>query len=546
MDGLAAGLGRRWRVTARLGRAGGDGSAPLEASLDGQDAKQDTGGTFSGQIAADGTLAGRVTGRGKDLSQLIAGPAAPWHATGRFRGADGLALADDLDVEIGGVRARAAVALRLLPEARLDAALATSRLDLAQWLPDLLQSGSTAIPTSIDLSAEAANLAGGTLRHLRVAFDLARDGVSLREAEAFLPGDAVLTLSGRYAAGRFAGTGRVSAPNLRETLGWLQPTAPALAAALPPNVLQTAALGAAVTIAGGKLSLDGLTGTVDGSPTTGSLMLLPGERPAVSGTLAFVGPNLDLWLPKPPADLPALAAGLSGWPGRWGGIDVTLAVSAVRPRLYGATLDRLDLDAALQGGTLTVRRAAVTGPDFNLALGGIVAPGGHVADGMLDGHMVHPGVLAPLLPLRWPAGLLQGPGMVHGTASGDPGALGVAVQGSLADLRLEATGTVNLAGQGWNGTVDLHHPGAPRLLESLGASGAAPWLGDGSFSLATSLVADPRHVALNGFNLSAGMLHMTGTLALDRTGVPALTGQIAAETLPLPLPYIRSPRTAAD
>jgi hypothetical protein len=106
MDGLAAALGRRWRVTARLGRAGGDGSAPLEVSLDDQDPARDTGGTLSGQIAPDGSLVGRVTGRGRDLSRLIPGPAVPWHAAGRFRGGDGLALADQLDVEIGGVPAR--------------------------------------------------------------------------------------------------------------------------------------------------------------------------------------------------------------------------------------------------------------------------------------------------------------------------------------------------------------------------------------------------------------------------------------------------------
>ena len=219
VDGVAAGLGKRWRVTARLGRAGDDGSASLEASLDGLDAIQDTGGTLSGQLAADGALTGRVTGRGRDLSQLIAGPAAPWHAAGRFRGADGLVLADDLDVEIGGVPARAAVALRLLPAARVDIALATSRLDLGLWLPNLLQGAGVSMPMSVDLSAEAASLAGGTLRHIRFAFDLAGDSVSLRDAQASLPGDAVATLSGRLAGGVFTGGGRITAPDLREDVG---------------------------------------------------------------------------------------------------------------------------------------------------------------------------------------------------------------------------------------------------------------------------------------------------------------------------------------
>jgi hypothetical protein len=540
MDGLAAALGRRWRVTARLGRAGGDGSAPLEASLDGLGAVQDTGGTLSGQLAADGSLAGRVTARGRDLSQLIAGPAEPWHAAGRFRGGDGLALADDLDVEIGGVPARGAVALRLSPEARVDAALATSRLDLGAWLPNLLRGGGNTLPTSIDLSAEAATWGGGTLRHVRAAFDLARDGVSVRDAEAILPGDASLTLAGRYAAGRFIGAGLVTAPAFRETLRWLEPWAPALAAALPPDVLQAATLAGGVTIADGRLMVDGLTGTVDGSGISGALTLLPGARPALSGSLTLTGPKLDPWVPPLSPGLPAWGNALAGWPGRWDGLDLSLTVSAAQPRWRGAVLDDLGLDVVLQAGTLTVRRGVLTGPGFSANLAGSIAPGGHVADAKFDGTVARAPALAPLLP-GVPGGLFQGQAEWHATAAGQPGALGVAVQTSVGDLRLDATGTVDLVRQRWNGSVDLRHPGAPRLLEMLDVPGVASWLGDGSFSLAASVVLDPMRAALSGFTLSAGMLRATGDLVLDQSGTPGLTGQVVAETLPLPLPYIRSP-----
>jgi hypothetical protein len=42
--------------------------------------------------------------------------------------------------------------------------------------------------------------------------------------------------------------------------------------------------------------------------------------------------------------------------------------------------------------------------------------------------------------------------------------------------------------------------------------------------------------------VTAGALHATGQLALDRTGgTPRVTGRLVAETLPLPLPYPRSP-----
>ena len=541
VDGLAAGLGRRWRVTARLGRAGGDGSAPLELSLDGQDATQDTGGTFSGQLAPDGTLAGRVTGRGRDLSQLIAGPAAPWHAAGRFRGGDGLALADDLDVEIGGVPARGAVALRLLPQARLDAALATSRLDLSAWLPNLLRGGATAIPTSVDLSAEAVTLAGGTLRHTRLAFDLTKDGVALREAYAILPGDAPVNLTGRYAAGRFTGTGDIKAPDLRATLAWLQPNAPALIAAIPPIVMQTATLAATITIASGRLNLDGLHGVLDGAPLTGALSVTPGDHPELNGTLSLPGLNLDHWLPPLPTGLADWAAILAGWPGRAGGINGQLVVTATKPLWHGGTLDRLDLDAALQSGTLTIKRAALMAPDDTVSLAGTLAPGGRLTDARFDASLGHAAALVPMLPPNWPPNLFQGAAALHASLGGEPAALGATLHATMGDLRLDATGTADLVHQGWKGNIDFHHPGAPRLLEMAGIIGVAPWLGDGSLSLTTALTLDPQHIAASAFSLSAGELHATGDLKLERAAIPVLSGQIDAESLTLPLPYIRSP-----
>ena len=541
VDGLAAGLGRRWRVTARLGRAGGDGSAPLELSLDGQDATQDTGGTFSGQLAPDGTLAGRVVGRGRDLSQLIAGPAAPWHASGRFRGGDGLALADDLDVEIGGVPARGAVALRLLPQARLDAALATSRLDLATWLPNLLRGGSTTIPTSVDLSAEAVTLAGGTLRHARLAFDLTKAGVGLREATAILPGDATVNLAGHYAAGHFTGAGDIKAPDLRATLAWLQPNAPALVAAIPPNVMQTASLAANVTVAGGKLTLDGLNGVLDGTKLTGTLSVTPGGRPELTGNVSLPGLNLDHWTPDLPASMPDWVRMLAGWPGQAGGVNGQLIVTSAKPLWRGGTLDRMDFDATLQAGTLTIRRAALAAPDFSVSLSGTLAPSGRVTDGRLDASLGHAAALVPMLPPRWPPGLFQGAAALHATVAGEPAALGETTHATMGDLRLDATGTADLVHQGWHGNIDFHHPGAPRLLEMAGMTGVASWLGDGSLSLTTALAIDPQHAAASGFSLSAGELRATGDLKLDRGATPALTGQIDADTLPLPLPYIRSP-----
>ena len=527
----ATALGQRWDGTARLGRAGHDGVAPLELSLDGQGAVRGTGGALSGQVAGDGALSGQVSGHGRDLSRFIAGPASPWRAAGRFRGVDGLALADELDVEIGGAPARGAVALRLLPAARVDAALSASRLDLDAWLPGLLQGGA-ALPASVDLSSEAATLAGGALRRFHAAFDLAPDGVTLRDAEAVLPGDADLALAGRLAGGRFTGTGRIAAPALRETLRWLRP-----AYALPPGALQAATLAGDVTLADGRLALRGLKGAIDGAAATGMLALLLGERPSLTARLALDAPVLDPWLPDLPADPQGLAAVLAAWPGRWGGFDADIAIAATRPRWRGAALDRLDLDASLQGGTLTVRRAAIAGPGVAASLAGALSPGGQVADGRFGLRLAH--ASAERLPPGWPSGLLHGPAALQASASGRPGALSLAAHGELAGLQADAGGIADLARPAWTGSLALRHQDASRLLEALGHP--APWLGDGSFSLAATVALDPARLALGGLAVSAGALRAGGDLALDRGEIPTLTGRLDAGTLPLPLPAARSP-----
>src|SRR5581483_10848292 len=100
-------------------------------------------------------------------SRLLPAPAVPFSADGRLTVAGGLAAADDLAMVIGGAPAHGAVSLRVSPALRVDLAVAASRLDLDAWLPVLAQGRNAAYPFGLDLSAEAAPLAGGLLRRLR-------------------------------------------------------------------------------------------------------------------------------------------------------------------------------------------------------------------------------------------------------------------------------------------------------------------------------------------------------------------------------------------
>ena len=536
--------GASWRFTARLTEPGRDGSAALDASLDGQGPLQDTGGTFSGTIAGDGALAGRVAGRGPDLARLMPAPPVAWRADGRLSAAAGLAVADELALQIGGSPARGAVALRLLPEARLDLALAAGRLDLDAWLPVLARGTDLALPTGLDLSAEAAMLAGGTLRRVRGMFDLDRDGVTLRQGQALLPGDAQLTLSGRLAraggggpgqADKAEGTAHLAAPDLRTTLAWLAPLLPAggQPAGLAPGVLRTADLRAKVAAGGGQASLSDLTGTLDGSALTGELAVKLGTRLGLDAGLSFDRLVLDPWLPDP--KLLATPAGMTAALARAAALDADIRLHAKQATLRGVPLGPLEAEVQTEATRLTLRRLEAAPPGARLTASGAIGEGGRVLDGLLDASAPDLALLRPLLLPGSPlAPLARGPGTLSLTLAGPPDALAARLVMEAAGVRLEAQPVLALASRRWAGPVMLHHPGAPRLLETLGVPGAAAWLGDGSLSLLAQVAAEPGRIDLDRFSLVAASLRATGQLTLEKRMV---SGQVAAEVLPLPLPY---------
>ncbi len=543
-SGLATVLGRPWRMTGRLGRAGSDGSATVAVSLDGQGTGVGTGVALAGQVAADGSVSGRITGRGPDLSLLLPAPSQPWNADGRVVAGSGLLVADDLEVTIGGSPARGAVALRLLPQLRLDAALATNRLDLDAWLPPLLHGGPVALPTGIDLSAEAASLAGGILRRLRAGFELTGGSVALRESSVVLPGDAPLQLSGVLTGTRFAGDARLRAPDFAQLLAWLRPLAPSLLNAVPLDTLHTASLAATVQADGGTVSLGGLHGDVDGVALTGNVAVHGGPRPAVAADLQLAGPVLDRWVPEPPQDMAHVAAALAGLPKWAAGFDADVTIAALHPVWHGAAFDRLDVAGAARAGTIEVRRAALGAAGLSATLSGSIDGALRIADGNFAVRLAQAEPLAGWLPPGWQFArpLFRGPVEFEASVAGPFGAWATVAGAELADARLQANGRWNLAGHRWAGSVSLHHPGARRLLSALGLAGLVGWLGDGSLSLQGALDAATDRVALDRFELSAGALRSTGTLTLAWPGAdpPGLTGSLDIDTLPILLPYLRS------
>ncbi len=552
------------RFTIRLGRPARDGAAPLTVSLDGQDRLRDTGGTISGAIEADGSLSGRIAARGPDLSQLLPAPATPWRAEGRVSAAGGVLVADELGLEIAGSPARGAVALRVQPNPRLDLALAASRLDLDAWLPVLLRgtpalarpaapgrpaTGETAIDmgieTGIDLSAEQATLAGGTLRQLRTALDIAATGVTVREATAIVPGDAKLSLRGavprRTKVFAFDGTGTLIAPDLHATLRWLEPLAPAIIRALPPGAFRTANLAAHIAADPNQLSFTDLGGTLDGGAVQGGVVIRLGTRPAVSFGLSLDRLLLDPFVPDPAllAD-PAAAYADAVRALSTAGFDSDLKLQVRQANWRGAGFGPLALDVQSEAGRLTVRRLEATVAGLHAAASGTLGEGGRLSEGRLELTAQDVAPLRPFVPPEAAdlAALLSGPASLLLTAAGPPEAL--ALRGSLeaGDLRIDVQPVLDIPGHRWAGSVLMHQPNAARLLGQLGVAGIGGWLGEGSFSLIAQLSRVPGRVGIGNVELVAGELRARGQLAIARR---ALQGRITAETLPLPAPDPRSP-----
>ena len=539
--------GRKWRFAVRLTQPGGDGSAGLNLSLDGQGPAQGLSVALSGQMGGDGNFAGRVSMRGTDLSQLMPGPASPFRAEGRLTVAAGLAAADELVGEIGGGAMRGAVALRISPALRLDVALTANRLDLDAWWTALARprdEAAGALTIGVDISAEAAILAGGTLRGLRAALDVAGGVIELRELRAVLPGEAVLRAAGRLgstsgkATNRFDGYIALTAPAPRTTLGWL---APGAEVGLPPGVLAAAALSAHVVAEPGVLALDGLAGTIDETTIEGAISLRLGGRPALKGALKLGRVDVLPWLER---------AG-PNWLATLATLDADLKLEAATVVAGTIVVDAVVVDAVTEPARMSLRRFEAGIAGTRLVASGMLLDGARVADAKLALTVPAEGLRATELAWAWPAWLTQAvppsasiwraQASLDWQGAGAAGAVAGKGVAQIGDLVAELAPNLDLLTGKWSLGVAVRHPGVPRLLESLGLGSTAGWLGDGSLGLITHVQGQPGRLNLDGFDLALGALRADGALTLALSGEGGtIAGRLNFETLPLPLPYPRA------
>jgi hypothetical protein len=552
VSGKARFSGEDWHFTARLTAAGSDGAAGLNVTFDGDGRANGLGASFTGQLAHDGALAGTIAGRAPNLAVLLPAPPVPFRAEGRLTVGNGVASVDDVALEIGGSPARGAMALRPAPNRRLDIRVAAGRLDLGAWLPVLMRGGSMVagigMPIGIDVSADAARFGGGTLEHVRAAFDLTGNDIVVRAADALLPGNGKLRLRGRLVRDdpthpRFEGDARLEAPVLRTTARWLDEAVPGslparLLASLPDSVAQRAELTVHVLADGDEVRLQHLAGALDGVPVSGSLGFKRGEPPSLTIDLSLDRLALDPWMPPRVADLAELPRTTSA-------LDAELRLNIGRATLAGETIDGLVVDGAIEAGSILLRRFEGRARGARLAASGMLGDGGKLSDGRISIETEEAASLADRLPSAWKPtpGLWHGPAKLDVRVAGPQEALTADVRLALADAQLHASPHIDLKSGVWSATLALQHPGARRLAatlglpERLGLRALPAWLGDGSLSLVTHLSGGPGRLVADTFDLTAAALQASGDLIIDRSGAePRLTSHVRSEALRLPLP----------
>lgn len=520
--------GRAARFAATLGRPGWDGIAPVEFSL----AMPEGSGRARGVLVPDGGFEGTVEASGPDLSALLPTPAMAFRAAGRLTAAADLIAAEDMTLDLAGAPARGALAIRLAPSPRLDLALLASRVDLDGWIDALRAAGTRSWPVSVDLSAEAAGFAGLTLRRLRGAAFLEDGRLTLTDISLLLPGETELDFAGATAGGRLEIGARFAWPDIRATLAAL---------GLPvegvdPALLRRGEGRFRLVLEEAQAAVPEFSAAFEDLRLSGAGTLRHGARPALGLGLTVDRLDLARWLP---GGLDPAAIGRA-----FGGLDLNLRLAAEQVRQGDAVLERAALDAAVEGGRLTLRRLSGRLAEADIVASGIMQFGQplRLQDVMVEANgPAARGVLA-LIPGGWPdrSALAAMPLSLRLTGGGTPEALVLRGEALLGALRAEANGTLDLPGRRGTTVLTLRHPGAPRLFAEAFGDGAGTWLGEGSFSLVANLNAGPQGVAAESFELVAGSLRAGGSLQLSDGARPRLAGRIAAERLPLSLPALRS------
>lgn len=523
VEGSFTRAGAEARFQAVLGRPGYDGVGTLELRLNGQGASL----LARGALVAEGGFEGRVEASGAYLSAFLPAPALPFRATGRLRATEHQIAASDLAVEFDGASGRAAADFTMVPQPRLDLALNMSRLDLDTWSKALRHAAPSALPVTLDISAEAARWQGQVLR--RIKGGLTREGkrLTLTDVSALLPGDAEMQAHGTAQDDRLDLMVGFSGPSLRASLAAL---------GLPLERLDPARLRsfegqARILLDPTQFEVQNLVASLDGTGFGGAGILRFGARPALGLGINAEKLDLDGLITENPSWQTVTAA--------LDGVDANLRLTAQQGRVLGIGFEDLVAEARLEAGRLSLRRltSRAHGAAFS-ASGGIglgAQPSLH--DVALEFSAPMASTLAGLVSdmPSLPAGIAVLPLTLRLQGNGALEALALRGEMLLEDARLDVQLQLDALKHRAQGSLTFRHPGAARLL-GLALGQAEPlWMGEGSVSLIARLAAEGPIITADSFDLVAAETRLSGDGRLDLSAArPRLAGRIQAETLALP------------
>ena len=406
------GEGRTLRVSIEASAGGDRGSALFEGVVSGIDGALAFDGTVRAQAPDLGALLGALE---VDLGGLPAAPlGSAFSAKGALGAHAGAVSARDLQLRLGESQAIGSLSWQGGETPLFDGKITLDRIDLDRFLPSGEgpeaepaaadpggdgEAGRAAAPAALQTIPEDVrqmipgdiaatfDLAIGTLiwrqgvvRQARTQLGLEDGVVTIRQASALLPGGADVQLSGWLTGGGegpwLEASAEIAADDLRAVLAWLDVDADAV----PADRLRRLSASVDVSARDDRISASSLDIRVDTARIAGSASVETGERPRLTARLAVDTVNVDAYLPAP-TPVPAGAAPSPGAgganaasqeaarpaaehaaAGTWAALaeidaDVTLTVDTLT--YDGVRFAGLELDALLEDGDLSVRRASV-------------------------------------------------------------------------------------------------------------------------------------------------------------------------------------------
>ncbi|MCA3362580.1 MAG: AsmA family protein [Roseomonas sp.] len=523
LEGSFTRAGAEARFQAVLGRPGYDGIGTLELRLNGQGAALLT----RGALLAEGGYEGRLEASGAYLSAFLPAPALPFRLSGRLRASEDRIIAPDLAVEFDGGAGRAAAAIQLAPEAKMDLAISMNRLDLDPWIAAMRAARDWPFPIMLDIATESARWQGRELRRFKAG--IARDGarMTLTDIAALLPGEAELEARGATLGERLELALSIAGPSLRDSLAafGIGVSAPDPARlrrfegrgrlVLEPNLIEAP-----------EFSL-----LLDGRRYAGAGALRLGARPALGLGLSIDALALDGLLSEGLAWQEAAEA-LQGF-------DANLRLVAGKLEWKGQAFDGVALEATLDAGRLSLQRLEARQGSASITASGSVGLGAtpSLADAALEITAPMASALPPPLSeaLNLPAGLAALPATLRLRGNGTAEALTLATDFLLEDARLEANAVLDLTKARGQGSVTFRHPGAARLFGQVFGREEPGWMGEGSASFIARFMAEGGVITSPLFSLVAAEARLEGEARLELNDArPKLALRIAAENLALP------------